>query len=162
LLSKPRSQDRYNLFGAKIGGPVWIPKVYKGKEKTFFFFNYEGLRQSSPFFNTSSVPDAAFRAGDFSGSKIVIAQPGTTTPFPGNKIPSNMIDSATAKILGVMPTPNSPGSFDATNGFAVNNLVEIGSTKPANNSYVARIDENISEKDRIFGSITHYNNQSPG
>src|SRR5262249_26317187 len=57
VLGKPRSQDRYNLFGAKLGGPVWVPKLYNGKEKTFFFFNYEGLRQSSPYFNTTTLPD---------------------------------------------------------------------------------------------------------
>src|SRR5712691_7451691 len=55
-----RPVDRYNLFGGKAGGPVWIPKLYKGKEKTFFFFNYEGLRRISPFTNTSTVPSAAF------------------------------------------------------------------------------------------------------
>ena len=58
VLGKPRSQDRYNLFGGKLGGPVRIPKLYDGKDRTFFFFNYEGLRQSTPYFNTSTVPDA--------------------------------------------------------------------------------------------------------
>src|SRR3984885_2318768 len=48
LLGKPRSEDRYNLFGGKLGGPLWIPKVYKGRNKTFFFVNYEGLIQASP------------------------------------------------------------------------------------------------------------------
>ena len=42
LRGQQRPQDRYNLFGAKLGGPIWIPKIYKGKEKTFFFFDYEG------------------------------------------------------------------------------------------------------------------------
>lgn len=161
VLGKPRSQDRYNLFGVKLGGPVWIPKVYKGKERTFFFFNYEGLRQSSPYFNTSSVPGATFRSGDFSASPVPIYQPGTATPFPGNQIPASQIDPAAAKILGVLPSPNSPGTFDATNGLAVNDLVEIGSTKPGSNNFTTRIDENISEKDRLFGSLTHYNSQSP-
>jgi len=161
LLGKRRSQDRYNLFGAKLGGPVRIPKVYNGKEKTFFFFNYEGLRQSQPFFNSSTVPDAAFRSGDFSASKVLVYDPLTNAPFPGNKIPSNRIDPAAAKILGVLPSPNSPGSFDATNGFNVNNLVAVGSSKPGSNSYTTRIDENLTDKDRIFGTLTHYNSQSP-
>src|SRR5262249_9945961 len=59
LRGDQRPQDRYNLFGAKLGGPVWIPKLYNGKQKTFFFFDYEGLRRSSPFANLSSVPSAA-------------------------------------------------------------------------------------------------------
>jgi len=161
VLGKPRSQDRYNLFGGKLGGPVWIPKVFKGKGKTFFFFNYEGLRQSSPYFNTSTVPDAAFRDGDFSASKVLVYDPRTNAPFPGNKIPSDRIDLAAAKILGMLPMPNSPGSFDAANGLSVNNLVEIGSTKPSSNSITTRIDENVSEKDRFFGSLTWFKSNSP-
>src|SRR5215472_11685793 len=87
VLGKPRSQDRYNLFGAKLGGRVWIPKRYKGKGQTFFFFNYEGLRQSSPYFNTTTVPDASFRSGDFSASNVFVIDPRAGTPFAGNKIP---------------------------------------------------------------------------
>src|ERR1051326_2223044 len=161
VLGKPRSQDRYNLFGGKLGGPVRIPKLYNGKEKTFFFFNYEGLRRSSPCFNTSTVPSAAFRSGDFSGSKVPVYDPRTNAPFPGNKIPSDRIDPAAAKILGVLPTPNSPRSFDAATGQAVNDLVAIGSTKPSNNSFTTRIDENVTVNDRLFGTLTHYKSQSP-
>ena len=161
VLGKPRSEDRYNLFGVKLGGPVWIPKVYNGKQKTFFFFNYEGLRQSSPYFNTSSVPSAAFRSGNFSASPIPVNQPGTTTPFPGNQIPASLIDPAAAKIMSVLPMPNSPGTFNAANGLAVNDLAEIGSSKPGSNNFTTRIDENLSDKDRLFGSLTHYNSQSP-
>ena len=117
-LSKPRSQDRYNLFGAKLGGPVWIPKLYKGRQKTFFFFDYEGLRQSSPYFNTSTVPSAAFRSGDFSASKVLVFDPFNGAVFPGNRIPANRIDPAAAKIADVLPAPNSPGSLDTANGLA--------------------------------------------
>src|SRR5215472_15464314 len=156
-----RPQDRYNLFGAKLGGPVRIPHLYNGKEKTFFFFDYEGLRQSSPFANISSVPSAAFRTGDFSGSPILVYQPGSNAPFPGNKIPANMVDPAAAKILGVLPTPNSPGSPDTVNGCCLNNLVEVGSSKPFNNTYTTRIDENITNNTRMFGTFTHFGATSP-
>jgi len=161
LLGNPRSSDRYNLYGAKLGGPILIPKVYNGKDKTFFFFDYEGLRRESPYFNTASVPSATFRSGDFSGSPIPVYEPGTNTPFPGNKIPSSMIDSAAAKIMSVLPAANSPGSPDPANGRTVNNLVEVGSSAPTMNTYVTRIDENISEKARVFGTLTHYNSLSP-
>jgi hypothetical protein len=160
-LGKPRSQDRYNLFGGKLGGPIWIPRLYNGKQKTFFFFNYEGLRQSSPYFNPSNVPSAAFRTGDFSTSKVLVYDPRTNAPFSGNKIPVDRIDAAAVKILGVLPAPNSPGTVDAANGRSINDLVEIGSSKPSNNSFMTRIDENISDQDRLFGVLTHYNNQSP-
>jgi hypothetical protein len=123
LLGKPRSQDRYNLFGGKLGGPVSIPKLYNGKERTFFFFNYEGLRQSTPYFNTSSVPDADFRSGNFSNSKVLVYDPSTKAPFNRNIIPAGQIDQAAAKILGTLPVPNSPGSFDPSTGVTINNLV---------------------------------------
>jgi hypothetical protein len=156
-----RPQDRYNLFGVKLGGPVWIPKLYQGKQKTFFFFDYEGLRQSSPYANIASVPGAAFRSGDFSAAPILLYQPGTNTPFPGNRIPANLIDPAAAKILGVLPTANSPGNPDPTNGRVTNNLVEVGSTKPGSNAVTTRIDENITDRARVFGTLTHFNAQSP-
>lgn len=159
--AQQRPVDRYNLFGAKLGGPVWIPKVYRGKEKTFFFFNYEGLRQISPYANISSVAPASFAGGDFSSSPIAIYQPGTNTPFPGNKIPQSLIDTAAAKILALSPVPNSPGSPDASNGRVVNNFVSAGSSKPASDTITTRIDENLTSKDRMFGSLTHYYSISP-
>src|SRR5581483_1826674 len=73
----------------------------------------------------------------------------------------NRIDPAAAKILGVLPAPNSPGSFDATNGFNVNNLVAVGSSKPSNNTITTRIDENFTSNDRFFGTLTHYKINSP-
>ncbi len=157
-----RPQDRYNLFGAKLGGPVWIPKLYNGRKQTFFFFDYEGLRQSSPYANISSVPGAAFRSGDFSASSVPVVQPGTTTPFPGNRIPANLIDAAAAKIMGVLPAANSPGTPDPANGRAVTNLVSVGSTKPGSNATTTRIDENVSDRIRLFGTLTHFRATSPG
>jgi hypothetical protein len=161
LRGQPRSEDRYNLFGAKLGGPVWIPKVYNGKEKTFFFFDYEGLRQISPYANISSVPSAAFRTGNFSTSAVPVYSPASKAPFPGNVIPASLIDPAAAKILGVLPGANSPGSPDVANGLAVNNLVEVGSSKPGSNATTTRIDENLNESNRLFGTLTHYSAVSP-
>ena len=157
----PRPQDRYNLFGAKLGGPVWIPKVYKGREKTFFFFDYEGLRQSSPYSNVSSVPSTQFRTGNFSASPVPVIDPLTGAQFPNNTIPTSRIDPAAARILGVLPTANSPGTFNAANGLAVNNLVEVGSTKPSTNNLTARVDHNFSETDRVYVTFTHFNANSP-
>ena len=84
LLGKPRSEDRYNLFGGKLGGPVSIPKVYDGKNKTFFFVNYEGLIQASPYNLTSTVPYGAYATGNFSASPTLVYDPSTKAPFPGN------------------------------------------------------------------------------
>ena len=88
LLRKPRSEDRYNLFGGKIGGPLLIPKVYDGKTRTFFFANYEGLIQASPYNLTSTVPYGPYAAGNFSASPTPVYNPGSKLPFPGNMIPT--------------------------------------------------------------------------
>src|SRR5262249_37462751 len=58
---------RYNQFGANVGGPIYIPKVYDGRKKSFFFFSYEGTRLRQTFNAFARVPDAAWLKGDFSG-----------------------------------------------------------------------------------------------
>jgi hypothetical protein len=148
--------DRGLADGVKLGGPIRIPKLYNANERSFFF-NYEGLLQLSPYANTSSVPSAAFRSGDFSASPIPVLQPGTKIPFPDNVIPASLIDPAPSKILAVLSGANSPGSPDLADGHTVNNLVEVGSSKPGSTDFTTRIDENLSAKDRLFGTLTHYN-----
>jgi Carboxypeptidase regulatory-like domain/TonB-dependent Receptor Plug Domain len=161
LLGKPRSEDRYNLFGGKLGGPVWIPKIYNGKNKTFFFVNYEGLIQASPYSLTSTVPYGAYATGNFSASPTKVYDPSTKAPFPGNVIPSSLIDPAALKILGLVPSPNSPGTLNKTDNIATNNFVSIGSSHPATNTGMARVDETVTDSIRLFGTFVHYNNYSP-
>ncbi|HTW63709.1 MAG TPA: TonB-dependent receptor [Bryobacteraceae bacterium] len=161
LLGKPRPEDRYNLFGGKLGGPVWIPKVYHGKNKTFFFVNYEGLIQASPYRLTSSVPYGPYAAGNFSASPTLVYDPSNKAPFPENVIPSSLIDPAAVKILGLVPTPNSPGTINKTDNIATNNFVSIGSSHPTTNTGMLRLDETATSSLRLFGTFVHYNNYSP-
>jgi hypothetical protein len=161
VIGKARSEDRYNLFGGRFGGPLSIPKVYHGKNRTFFFVNYEGLIQASPFSTTSSVPYGAYAAGNFSASPTVVDNPTTHTPFPNNTIPTNLLNPAALKILGLVPSPDSPGTFNPTDNIATNNYVSIGSSHPTNNTGMARIDETISDHTRLFVTFVHFNNYSP-
>ncbi len=113
----------HNEFGGNVGGPIWIPKVYNGKDKTFFFVDAEGIRQRSLAQEFETVPQKAWKAGDFStytdnqGAPVTIYDPTTTrfdpttgsyvrTPFPGNVIPSNRINPIAAKVVGYLPDPN--------------------------------------------------------
>src|SRR6185312_14948818 len=81
-----------NQFGGGIGGPLFIPKIYNGKNRTFFFVNYEGMRQRAGQVFNSIVPTPAEKQGDFSAPGLnVIYDPTTGQPFQGNKIPSNRI-----------------------------------------------------------------------
>jgi outer membrane receptor protein involved in Fe transport len=156
LRGAARPQDRYNQFGAKLSGPVRLPGIYKGDDRTFFFVNYEAIRRQQPSSPASSVPDAAFRAGDFSASPIRVHDPLTGQPFPGNRIPANRIDPAAARILALVPLPNTDGLPDPANGRSTNNYINDTTIKPKEDELTLRIDHNAGSKARLFGRITYY------
>jgi hypothetical protein len=78
----PKSMTRYNLWGGTFGGPVWLPKVYNGKDRTFFFLSYEGIRNQDPRAGTRSVPTEDERAGDFNNSWTTQTVGGVRTVVP--------------------------------------------------------------------------------
>ena len=89
-----------NQFGGSLGGPVWMPNVYKGRDRTFFFVSYEGLRQrQASTFSSLIVPTAQERAGDFSQSRLKPIDPVTKAPFPDDIIPATRFDPAAQKFL---------------------------------------------------------------
>jgi hypothetical protein len=113
----------HNEFGGNLGGPVWIPKIYNGKNKTFFFVDAEAIRQRSVAEEQEVLPLPAWKAGDFStytdsqGAPVTIYDPATTrldpasgtyvrTPFAGNVIPKDRINPIAAKVIGYLPDPN--------------------------------------------------------
>src|SRR5216684_625178 len=105
---KPPRLNR-NQFGANIGGPVTVPKLYHGKDKTFFFFNWESGRQiAGSFGGAALVPPAALRTGDFSGIAAPIIDPSTGAQFPRNIIPAGRVAPYARKFLdGFVPAPNT-------------------------------------------------------
>ncbi|MEO7650660.1 MAG: hypothetical protein ABIZ80_09335, partial [Bryobacteraceae bacterium] len=120
-----RPRVRFNEWGGSFGGPVVIPKLYNGKDKTFFNFNYTGLRnQPAPNGSFISLPTDAFKQGDFSGyrdaagAQIPIFDPATTTadgtrtPFANNIIPASRFSSVARNLLPLVPTPDFPGYFN--------------------------------------------------
>lgn len=124
--SNPIPPYHLNQFGANVAGPVIIPKLFNGRDKLFFFADYEGKRVSQAQTYTSTVPTAAFRAGDFSAllPKTPLRIPGTTTPLPNNRV--TQIDPTSAKLLALFPDPNIPGAGTVNNylynGALVNNI----------------------------------------
>lgn len=135
-----------NEFGGSVGGPVVLPKVYNGLNKTFFFGSYEGLRERSPRTNQLAVPTAAQRAGDFSGLPA-IRDPLSGTAFPDNRIPANRISSVANSLMDFYPLPNQAGTGAAGTGF---NNVSVLSNQPTTNNWSARVDHHLSERDRIY------------
>jgi hypothetical protein len=108
-----------NTFGVTVGGPLSIPKLYKGDGKTFFFASFQGSRASNPYDAFSTVPTVAQRNGDFSNTLVttgagrspaVIINPQTGLPFSGNIIPASQISPAANGLLQYIPLPNLPGT----------------------------------------------------
>ena len=101
----PTSPLRRNQFGGTVGGPI-------KRDRTFFFFDYSGLRQISSTLDSSAVvPTALERTGDFSQSSIQPIDPLTKAPFPGGIIPSTRIDPTAMNILHTyIPLANAPGN----------------------------------------------------
>lgn len=157
--SKPPQLIR-NEFGASAGGPIWLPKIYNGKDKAFWFFAYEGARIINPTTRGASVPTEAMRNGDFSGlvdsqgRRYTIYDPWSTdpvtwarTPFPNNRIPGLRQSPLAKYLFGITPLPTHP---------QVNPLVDRNWWGPWPNrtrqwTITARLDYQFGEKDRIYG-----------
>ena len=104
--SKP--VNKQNQFGGAIGGPVRLPGIFNGKNSTFFFYGFEGLRIRRGLTRNTLVPGEAFRSGDFSALSIQIKDPLTGQPFTGNRIPDSRISETSKFLLGFVPPPNNP------------------------------------------------------
>jgi hypothetical protein len=107
-----------NQFGANFSGPIIIPKLINGRDKLFFFMDYEGKRQSQSQTYISTVPTAAFRSGDFTALGKQLTIPGTKTPLPGNKVQT--IDPTSAMLVALFPLPNYGAAGAIANNFLYN------------------------------------------
>ncbi len=134
---------RYNLFGASFSGPI-------RKDKTHFFFNYEGRRDIRGTTLIHNVPTPAEKLGDFSGNTNIVRDPETSNraPFPGNRIPVSRFDPIGAKLVSFYPNPNVEGRASGANNFRANSRT----TDPPNN-YVTRIDHTINANNRVYGRL---------
>ncbi|HEX5431938.1 MAG TPA: TonB-dependent receptor [Bryobacteraceae bacterium] len=179
-LSKPRA--RRNDYGFTVGGPVIIPKVYDGHDKTFFFFNFEQFRETDRINNVpQTVPIPAYRLGDFSETipalknKVLDTDPlgrpiyyagiydpqtarpvkgqTVTDPFLGNVIPMNRLDPVALKVQQQIPQPTSAGLI---NNFLPSYPSVRHTTIPG-----LKIDQNIGDKQKLsfYWSFTHTDSQ---
>ena len=168
-LGNERPPRAYYRVGGQINGPVFIPKIYNGRDKTFFMFAYEKQRDDHAEPVTLTVPTALMRTGNFSElpSSTLIYDPatavlrnttcGTTgtqatvcrTAFAGNIIPTNRLNPAAVAFLNLYPLPNQPG--------ITNNYFSNQSLSRPYSSYLARIDHNFNSNHRIFGKIFYSN-----
>jgi len=99
---------KWNQYGFMFGGPVWIPKIFNGRDRLFFLTNWEGYRDRKQLRGTYSVPSSAMRGGNFSELAGRITDPTTRQPFPNNIIPQQRIHATSVKLLEFYPAPNFP------------------------------------------------------
>jgi hypothetical protein len=166
----PIAPFKQNQFGFSTGAPILIPKVYNGKNRTFFFFDYQGTRIRTGQTFLATVPTDAMRQGNFSPVNGVafntIYDPTTGTinssgdavgrsPFPGNIIPQSRWNPIAAKLLSMFPEPDTPGEF---NNFGPANNYLSNPVEPNDvNQLDLRIDQKISDSDSIFGRFSWSN-----
>jgi len=148
---------------ANLGGPVVIPKLYNGKDKTFFFFGYQRLHEKKYAQVFTTVPTPEMLAGNFAGLNPIY-DPSTTRqladgtwvrdPFPGNMVPQNRIDPVAQKLLSYHPwvDPTGPGTPSSTG--PTNNVLANEFARTFFNDYNLRVDHNFSSKFKINGSYT--------
>jgi len=155
---------RFNQWGLTAGGPLWVPKVFNGKNKVFWFFGWEGINDSFPEPITTTVPTLAERGGDFSallkvGSNYQIYDPFSAikqgsrimrSPLNGNIVPKDKISSIATAFFQFYPQPNQPGDADGHNNFLSNSV-----RSDTFNGEVGRIDVNVSDHNKLFWNFRH-------
>ncbi len=154
-------QHKLDQYGFELDGPVVIPKLYDGRNKTFFLMQYEDWNEIEPAYTSTSVPLAQWATGDFStltynGAPVTIYDPLSTytdskgnlqrNPFPGNKIPANRINPTAQKLLSYYPAPNQGGN--AGTPWQQNYYAATPTIDKYRNALI-KLDQNISARDRF-------------
>ncbi|MGH9351398.1 MAG: carboxypeptidase regulatory-like domain-containing protein [Terriglobia bacterium] len=155
-------------IGISLGGPLTIPKIYNGGNKTSFFVAFNTSRATRPENLLGSVPTAAERGGDFSQTVIPSgpfagtvpsifepsSAPGARTPFPNNQIPAGMINSAASGLLKYIPLPNLPGETQ-------NYHTQL--SLPNDNQFImGRVGQQFSPKDNLAAFYFYASAHSTG
>jgi Carboxypeptidase regulatory-like domain len=175
FIGAPKPRDHQNDFGGSLGGPVRIPKIYNGHDKTFFFFSWEQYRNNQGTSNLTTVPTQAERSGDFSallgpvltnngvpvtnpcdGSSVHLGQifdPSTTKTVGGVKcrtaFPGNKISGISPvaqNVLNFVPLPTGSGQ--------VNNFLFVSNRPSRDTTMTFRIDQNWGSKSKFFFSYS--------
>lgn len=164
---RPRVDQPFRNYGGSVGGPVWIPKLYDGRNKTFFFVGAEAYRQTSSVSNELAVPTAAEIAGNFSGraGSPAIYDPATTRlengvyrrdPFAGNIIPANRLNPVGLNLAKTFPAPTKDAAF------GLNNIAVATSQFDRADQMTAKLDHSFTQWWRANFSYLHYGSREPG
>ena len=169
LQGSKRNLDRQNDFGVTLGGPVYIPKLYNGRNKSFFFFAYEGFRFQNGGNGTRSLPNEDFRGGNFAAlctegftggicnnTSHQLYDPTTHAAIPGDVLtndPSFTPSVVMTNVFGLLPP---------TDGSLTNNVADRSVSTTTANLFDVRVDHSFSEKHRISGGFDYDNTKTGG
>ncbi|MCC6164382.1 MAG: TonB-dependent receptor [Acidobacteria bacterium] len=142
----PEPPKRSNQFGVQFDGPVIIPGLYNGTNKTFFMAAYEGLRSNRQTTPITSVPTERMRRGDFSEIATQIVNPITKVPYAGNQIPQSQLSAQALRLLSYYPLPNLPGTANGTG----NNYQGTVLTESNIDQLLMRVDQNLGNDGRLY------------
>lgn len=158
---------KQNQFGGTIGGPVWIPALYNGTDRTFFFGSYQGGRRRTGSILQGQVPTDRQKQGDFSDWPVQlynpltgVPNPGgtpavTRQPFPGSRIPTGMIAPQSTNLLQYFPTANINCTLPC------NNFQRSVNSSITTDNFTVRLDHHLGTSDRIFGQFLFQNEDAP-
>ena len=142
-----KSKLRRNQFGATFSGPVFLPKLYRGRDRTFFLVTWESLRLVEGETQRGITPLPEMLRGDFSsavdafGKPIKLNDPLAKAPFAGNQIPASRMDPVALKLAAYYPKPNLTGS--------ANNYIAQGNATSSWNNIGIKVDHQLSSRDRL-------------
>ena len=168
----PRAAFRWHEPGVEIDGPIYIPHLYDGRNKTFFMATWEGISLIQPSTSIDTVPTLAERNGNFSGlvqsngQPITLYDPLSThlvngqyvrNAFAGNIIPQDRISPVARALMNYIPLPNAPGTSTGLNNFIVPSWSKVGYTE-----VIARIDHYLSERHRVSARFERNGDTAPG
>jgi len=158
---RPLAKYGSNTFGAAAGGPVWFPKLYNGKNRTFWFANYEGSKEGNAIDRTDSVPTARMRSGDFGELPQVIYDPfsvanidgaPTRMPFANKIIPANRQDPVGRSLMAFYPAANrAPNAAQPW----VQNFQFSGKWPRDYNMFAAKVDHQFSQRYTTFFRLNY-------
>jgi len=148
LAGRAKPDFSQHQYGGTIGGPIV-------KDKTFYFFDYQGYHVNQGASYLSTVPSAKMRAGDFSELNRIIYDPITHLPFPGNVIPANRWDPAAKNILNqLIPEADTGGTRSAT-GQTINNYLINPTLQRQDNQIDLKVDHGLTSTNRFFGRYSY-------
>ena len=148
----PLNKNIFNQYGFAFGGPIWIPKIVHGKNKLFFFLDYQGTKRRQYAATTNlTLPNSAMRSGDFSATGVTIYDPLTgnadgtgRTPFLNNTVPTNRIDPAAAILTGLLPALTRATAYTS-------NYDAYGNTQYNRTNWDFKVNYNPNDKLMIWG-----------